>query len=146
MALFVALGGTAIAARHYLISSTSQIKPSVLRSLRGKTGAAGKPGPTGPQGPAGAQGPPGAALKLTEVVGEEAPLDKEHHEDSSYAACPVGESAVSGGALSTPRVDEVTGSYMAQGARGWVAEASVLNLESPGVGAIQAIVYCESTG
>jgi hypothetical protein len=47
IALFVALGGTGIAARHYLITSTGQIKPSVLRVLRGRAG------PQGPQGPAG---------------------------------------------------------------------------------------------
>jgi hypothetical protein len=33
LALFVALGGTAVAARQYLITSTDQIKPSVLSEL-----------------------------------------------------------------------------------------------------------------
>jgi hypothetical protein len=33
LALLVALGGTALAANHYVISRTSQIKPSVLRAL-----------------------------------------------------------------------------------------------------------------
>jgi hypothetical protein len=33
LALFVALGGTAIAASHYVITSTSQIKPSVRSAL-----------------------------------------------------------------------------------------------------------------
>jgi len=51
LALFFALGGAAVAAKHYLITSTSQIKPSVLKSLRGKTGAAGKVGPQGLTGP-----------------------------------------------------------------------------------------------
>jgi hypothetical protein len=38
VALFFALSDTAIAAHHYLITSTSQIRPSVLRKLRGNTG------------------------------------------------------------------------------------------------------------
>lgn len=51
--LFFALGGTALAAKHYLITSTGQIKPSVLSKLRGNTGPAGPVGPQGTQGPAG---------------------------------------------------------------------------------------------
>jgi hypothetical protein len=38
-ALFVALGGTAIAANRYIITSTSQIKPSVLKELRARATA-----------------------------------------------------------------------------------------------------------
>jgi hypothetical protein len=57
LALFFALsGGAAYAASHYLITSTKQIKPSVLSSLKGKAGAAGAPGAQGPQGPAGTNG------------------------------------------------------------------------------------------
>jgi len=59
IALFFALGGTAIAAHHYLITSTSEIKPSVLNALRGKAGDAGPGGPQGSQGPTGPQGSPG---------------------------------------------------------------------------------------
>jgi hypothetical protein len=58
VALFVALGGTAIAAKHYLINSTRQINPKVLKKLRGARGATGAPGVQGKQGP---QGVPGAA-------------------------------------------------------------------------------------
>jgi hypothetical protein len=57
MALFLAMsGGAAYAASHYLITKTSQIKPSVLSSLKGKPGPAGAPGAAGPAGPAGAAG------------------------------------------------------------------------------------------
>ena len=92
LALFFALGGTAIAAKHYLITSTSQIKPSVLTKLKGHpgkqgpagptgaTGATGAQGVTGGQGPAGAEGPqgpegPGAVLVNVSVeVGSSKPL------------------------------------------------------------------------
>jgi hypothetical protein len=62
LALFFALGGTALAAKHYLITSTSQIKPSVLGALHGSTGARGQTGSagaTGATGGAGANGQPG---------------------------------------------------------------------------------------
>jgi hypothetical protein len=50
--------GGAFAAK-YLITSTSQIKPSVLKKLKGATGPAGAAGAQGAQGPAGAAGAAG---------------------------------------------------------------------------------------
>jgi len=38
MALVFAMSGTALAGKHYLINSTSQIKPSVLKTLKASTG------------------------------------------------------------------------------------------------------------
>jgi len=40
-ALFLAFGGGAVAANHYLITSTKQIKPSVLKALKGAKGPRG---------------------------------------------------------------------------------------------------------
>jgi hypothetical protein len=65
--VFVTSGG-AYAASKYVITSTKQISPKVLKSLMGKTGPTGAPGPqgapgspgvVGPQGPAGKEGSPG---------------------------------------------------------------------------------------
>lgn len=60
LALVFAMSGGAYAASKYLITSTKQIKPSVLKQLQGKAGAGGTQGIAGPQGPAGAKGEPGA--------------------------------------------------------------------------------------
>jgi Collagen triple helix repeat (20 copies) len=64
IALVLAMGGGAWAAKKYLITSTGQIKPSVLKALKGQTGSAGPQGPqglVGPTGLVGPQGPPGTA-------------------------------------------------------------------------------------
>ncbi|MFL5831119.1 MAG: hypothetical protein ACJ76X_14490 [Solirubrobacteraceae bacterium] len=60
LALVLAMGGGALAAGHYLITSSKQIKPSVLRHLRGARGPRGAVGPKGPAGLAGGAGSPGA--------------------------------------------------------------------------------------
>jgi hypothetical protein len=86
VALFLALGGSAVAAGHYAITSKKQISPKVLKALRGAkgakgatgargsigssgptgqtgaTGATGANGPTGPMGPMGPKGDPGPLL------------------------------------------------------------------------------------
>jgi collagen triple helix repeat protein len=58
VALVFAMAGGAWAANKYVITSTSQIKPSVLKSLQGKPGPAG---PAGANGSNGAKGDTGAA-------------------------------------------------------------------------------------
>lgn len=60
LALVFAMSGGALAAGKYIITSTKQIKPSVLAQLKGAKGAPGAQGPVGPQGAPGAQGQVGA--------------------------------------------------------------------------------------
>jgi hypothetical protein len=62
-ALVFAMSGGAYAASKYLITSTKQISPKVLKSLKGASGKAGAVGPQGAAGPAGAAGPVGPAGK-----------------------------------------------------------------------------------
>jgi hypothetical protein len=62
LALLFAMSGGAYAAKRYLITSTQQISPKVLKQLHGASGApgaAGAGGAQGPAGPAGSQGPAG---------------------------------------------------------------------------------------
>jgi hypothetical protein len=66
LALVFAMSGGAYAAKRYLITSTKQISPKVLKALKGAAGAKGAngangaPGPAGPAGPGGPQGPGGS--------------------------------------------------------------------------------------
>jgi hypothetical protein len=63
LALFLALGGgTAWASHHWLLSSTKQIKPSVIKKLHGAKGATGPTGVSGASGSSGATGATGANL------------------------------------------------------------------------------------
>jgi hypothetical protein len=59
LALVFAMSGGALAAKRYLVNSTKQINPKVLKKLKGQNGRNGGTGATGPAGPAGSPGPAG---------------------------------------------------------------------------------------
>jgi Collagen triple helix repeat (20 copies) len=61
LALVFAMSGGALAANHYLINSTKQINPKVLKKLKGNTGPRGATGTTGATGATGPTGATGAA-------------------------------------------------------------------------------------
>src|SRR5262249_51448621 len=110
LALFVALGGTSLAAKHYVIHSTKQINPKALRALQGRTGPPGARGATGAaglvgltgspgkEGPQGKEGPPGPSKlsAIKEVKGNNAFAAPEGFAES-VATCPKGTRAISGG-------------------------------------------------
>jgi hypothetical protein len=60
IALVFSMAGGAYAAKKYIITSTSQIKPSVLKKLRGPAGPPGATGATGATGQGGSAGQNGA--------------------------------------------------------------------------------------
>jgi hypothetical protein len=83
VALVFAMTGGAFAAK-YLITSTKQISPSVLKKLKGATGPAGAQGLAGAKGDSGPQG----------AAGKEGPEGPEGPEGSPWAAggtLPAGE-------------------------------------------------------
>jgi hypothetical protein len=92
-----------VAAKHYLINSTSQINPKVLRELRGHIGSPGSPGQPGSAaspGAAGAPGPQGPAgpvnLGAIQVV-EATEYVANGKVGGPLVFCPAGTRAISAG-------------------------------------------------
>jgi hypothetical protein len=108
IALFVVLGGSAAATTGFIITSTDQIQPSVLKQLRGRRGPRGPRGPAGPrggsssastsfgQGPAGPQGPQG----IRGPQGEQGPKGPKGATGAKGATGPKGVPGITGMALS----------------------------------------------
>jgi hypothetical protein len=171
VALFFALGGSAVAS-HFLITSTSQIRPSVLKKLRGRTGRAGPRGPagvkgatgatgaTGPAGPTGKEGAPGregkegregppgptklSPLETVHAFGE-VPAEQEF---IVVALCPHGKRPVSGGFYKEGSLAfEVNEAFVTQVTgqveSGWTYGGRNENVFSV---PIEAIAYCAGEG
>lgn len=100
LALFAALGGTSLAASHYIITSTKQIKPGVLKQLRGKRGAAGAKGVTGPQGSPGKEGQQGPAGPFPTTLPVGQTLTGAYNLEGTNSAAPVGSHSYAGGVIS----------------------------------------------
>jgi hypothetical protein len=92
IALIFAMTGGAYAAGKYVISSTKQISPKVLKSLQGKPGKAGANGAIGATGPAGATGPTGPAG----ATGKEGPAGKEGAVGPKGETGPAGKDGTNG--------------------------------------------------
>jgi len=157
LALFLALGGTAAATSHYLITSTSQIKPSVLSKLKGRRGAIGPAGPAGPQGrggPQGLEGPTGPSgatgaqglpgpseLSALAIVRGAVSKVSNLETGTTTATCPAGSHVISGSSYTglATRAYEV----MSEDHQSWIV--GVVNVSGVNVD-IQAFAYCARAG
>lgn len=95
IALVLALGGSAVAAKRYLITNTQQISPAVLKKLKkmataqgvaGAPGAPGTPGAAGAPGAAGTDGAPGPGAEVHWAVVDEDGNVKRHGTGETTAA------------------------------------------------------------
>jgi hypothetical protein len=94
LALVFSMSGGALAATHYLINSTTQINPRVLKALRGHAGKKGATGATGAAGPQGKEGPSGPEGKeghgASGPQGKEGPVGPEGKEGKEGPIGPEG--------------------------------------------------------
>jgi hypothetical protein len=157
LALFFAMSGGALAAKHYLINSTKQINPKVLRALRGKTGPPGPAGALGAQGKEGAAGKEGKEGKpgptvlgaITEVRSGFVFVAK-GKVGTATAKCAPGSHAISGGGSyeigeAEKKAPNSWRSEASKGRTGWEVEAGnpILNAEEI---AEEAVAYCAKEG
>jgi hypothetical protein len=117
-ALVFAMTGGAYAAGKYVITSTKQISPKVLKSLVGKAGAAGKEGAPGKEGPAGKEGASGkeGTPGKEGTAGKEGPAGKEGvagKEGTPGKEGPAGKSGTTGFTKTLPPGETETGTWTA---------------------------------
>jgi hypothetical protein len=86
LALVLSMSGGALAASHYLVNSTKQISPKVLKKLQGKQGGPGPAGKEGPQGKEGSQGKEGKEGKEGKNLTAETTLPSGQSESGTFAA------------------------------------------------------------
>lgn len=115
LALVFAMSGGALAASHYLINSTKQINPKVLKKLAGKPGATGATGPAGSAGATGKEGP----------QGKEGPTGKE---GTTGKEGPKGETGPVGQAQAFATITPGEPATIQAGSRGVVSATTFLNI------------------
>lgn len=151
VALFVAMGDTGLAAHSYLINSTKQIAPQVLRQLRGQRGPRGLPGPQGQAGVAGVAGVTATSGTETIIVRRAAgpfpeitPTGVKNAaprgpQAEAIAPCPAG-THLTGGGYEAPTLDITVDTPQGQGWRVVAVSRSGGNAE----GALLAYAVCAS--
>jgi hypothetical protein len=159
LALVLSMSGGALAASHYLINSTKQISPKVLKKLKGNVGPAGLQGKEGPQGKEGVtgkegkegkQGIPGPVnlAKLEKVAGPfEAPVFVLFFDiASSHAECAKGSHAISGGFEVTEHQIVTALISEASESEGKLTGWTVTGLFKELKGGVKAVAYCAKEG
>lgn len=123
LALVFAITGGAYAASRYVVTSTKQISPKVLKALKGsagasgKTGANGTPGPTGGAGSQGAQGPAGPAGGKGETgaagaPGKEGALGKEGSPWAAGGTLPTGRTETGAWSIQTNSEEDLSPTFV----------------------------------
>ena len=143
LAFFVSLCGAGIAASHYLISSTKQISPSVLKKLEnaGPQGPQGNPGAVGATGATGVTGAVGAAgmsaiVDITYVNAQVYQPQGTYTTLVATANCPAGYTAI-GGTANAPASGSIGASSYTATEQTGVYNASMIATavcaEGPGI-------------
>jgi hypothetical protein len=159
LALFFAMSGGALAAKHYLINSTKQINPKVLRALKGNrgptgpAGALGAPGAQGKEGVAGKEGKEGKAGStvlgaITEVRSGFVFVAK-GKVGTATAKCAAGSHAISGGgSYEIEQGEKPPNSWRSEaskGRTGWEVEAGNPSGNVEEI-AEESVAYCAKEG
>ncbi len=111
----VLLGGSAYAGSRWVISSTQQIKPSVLKQLRGHAGPQGATGTPGASGAAGPAGPAGiATIQDVDASTSYCAFGNSCDVESVTATCPGSAIAV-GGAANANTIDADVSTFVGGG-------------------------------
>lgn len=152
-ALFFSLTGAGLAASRYLITSVSQIKPSVRHALRGQTGPQGLPGAPGATGAIGPQGLTGNVADGTYASASGASLCRPAQPNVScnpdadvVVRCNLGDHVLQGGYYGTGEVvtvSQLIGETVVNGVklgRGWEVIAHLDRGISSG--SVEANVLC----
>ena len=128
----LAFAGGAAASRRWLITSTNQIKPSVLHALRGNAGR---------QGPAGGF----STANVTDVSGPSVTMDVSggaNDVQGSLAQCPTGSVVLGGGydGETNPPVSATVGYDESLGGNAW--DVIMSNNDGYGTASFHAVAVC----
>jgi Collagen triple helix repeat (20 copies) len=142
VALIFAMTGGAYAAKKYLITSTKQISPKVLKALKGAAGRAGNTGAVGATGPAGPQGPAGAAS----AKGETGPAGAAGVAGKEGAAGKEGSPWTAGGTLPSKKTE--TGAWSLSATKENAGPPAAISFSIPLASALgeAAVHYVEAEG